>query len=55
MTGGLFLAVVGAVLLFLVMGSGGSPTPLVWAMLIGGLIIAAIGFAKRVLAAVERR
>jgi hypothetical protein len=33
----------------------GAPTPAAWIVLIGGLLLAAIGFGKRVLAAVEKR
>ncbi|MFI2563007.1 hypothetical protein [Paenarthrobacter sp. NPDC018779] len=33
----------------------GAPTPFAWIMLIGGLILAAIGFGKRVLAVIEKR
>lgn len=32
----------------------GAPTPIAWITLIGGLVLAAVGFGKRVLAAVEK-
>ena len=33
----------------------GAPTPAAWIILIAGLVLAAVGFGKRVLAAIEKR
>lgn len=47
MNAGLFIAGIGLVLLIAVMGSGGMPTLLVWALPIVGLVLAAVGYSKR--------
>lgn len=53
------IGIIGAVLglVFAVMGivNTGAPTPLAIVIFVVGLLAAAAGFAKRVLAAVERR
>ena len=55
MLSGLIVAAVGLVLVVLVFSSGGAPTIFVWAVLLVGIVLAVIGFAMRILAAVERR
>ena len=55
MNGGLFVAGIGVFLLIAVFSSGGAPTLLVWALPFIGLVLAGIGFAKRILAAIESR
>lgn len=50
---GLVLAVVGVLFTIAVVSAGGNLVPL-WLVLIG-LVLAAIGFAQRVLAALEKR
>lgn len=47
MNAGLFIAGIGIVLLIAVMGSGGMPTLLVWALPIVGLALAAVGYSKK--------
>lgn len=66
---GLVLAVVGLLLViigfstthvslqpgtFRTIETPGSPTPAAWIILVAGLVLAAVGFGKRVLAAIER-
>ena len=47
MNAGLFIAGIGLILLIAVMGSGGMPTLLVWALPVVGLVLAAVGYAKK--------
>lgn len=55
MNTGLLVGIIGVFLLVAVFSSGGTPTLLVWALPFVGLLLACIGFAKRILAAVESR
>ena len=52
---GLLVGLIGVFLLIAVFSSGGAPTLLVWALPFAGLLLAAIGYARRMLAAVESR
>jgi lipopolysaccharide export LptBFGC system permease protein LptF len=55
MTVGLVGAVLGIIFAVMGVANAGTPTPLAIVILIAGLIAAAVGFGRRVLAAVERR
>lgn len=55
MTIGLVSAVLGIVFSVMGIANTGAPTALAIVIFVVGLIVAAAGFAKRVLAAVERR
>ncbi|MBM7847457.1 hypothetical protein [Arthrobacter roseus] len=52
---GLFIAAIGAVFITMTMTQGTFGAPTTWGMVIIGLVIAAVGFARRVLAALEKR
>lgn len=52
---GLFIAGIGLFLVLISVFSGGAGAPLTWLMVGLGLILAAIGFAQRMLAAAESR
>lgn len=54
LSAGLFTAAAGVLLVIAVFSTGGTPTLLVWAMFLAGLFMSAIGFGRRILAAVER-
>lgn len=55
MTAGLVIAGIALMLVLLAFNSGGAPTVYVWGAMVIGAALAVIGFAKRILAAVERR
>lgn len=55
MVTGLVLAVIGALFLIAIISGGGSPTVAVWAVPLIGAVLAVVGFAMRILAAVESR
>lgn len=52
---GLFIAAIGAFFIIMTMTQGNFGAPATWGMVIVGLVIAAVGFARRVLAALEKR
>lgn len=52
---GLLMGAVGLLLVIAALSSGGAPTLLVWVLLVVGVILAAAGYARRILAAVESR
>jgi hypothetical protein len=54
-TVGLLVAAIGAVLIIASMSTGNGGTPVTWGILLLGLVIAALGFGARVLAALEKR
>ena len=53
MKAGLILAVAALVMTIAIVSGGGKPN-LLW-LVLGGLVLAGIGYARRVLAALERR
>jgi hypothetical protein len=53
MRAGLYVAVAGLLMLIVILANGGKPN-LIW-LVLGGLVLAGIGYARRVLAALERR
>jgi hypothetical protein len=53
MKAGLFIAAVGLVMLIVILANGGKAN-LIW-LVVAGLVMAGIGYARRVLAALERR
>lgn len=55
MWAGVAIAALGLVLVLLSVSSGGAGAPLTWGMVAVGAVLAIIGFAMRILAAVERR
>lgn len=55
MRAGLLMGSIGLLLVIAVFSSGGAPTLLVWAVFVGGAVLAVIGYARRILAAVESR
>lgn len=55
MTAGLAIAGIALILALLAFNSSGAPTVYVWGAMVLGVALAVIGFAKRILAAVERR
>ena len=55
MNAGLLIAIIGVFLVIAVFSSGGAPTLIVWALPFIGAILAAVGFGKRLLAALESR
>lgn len=55
MTLGLIFGLIGAVLVFLSVSTGNMGAPLSWGLVALGAIVAIIGFARRMLAAVESR
>lgn len=52
---GLSLAGLGTLFAVAILSGGGMPTMVVWAVPIIGVVLAIIGFARRLLAAVESR
>lgn len=52
---GLVIAGIGALFAVAILSGGGTPTLAVWVVPIVGAVLAIIGFAKRLLAAVESR
>lgn len=55
MTIGLIIGIIGAALVFLSVSSGNMGAPLSWGLVALGVIVAIIGYARRMLAAVESR
>lgn len=55
LTAGLIIAVLGAFGVLLSVMSGEMGAPLTWGMVIVGAIVAVVGYARRILAAVESR
>ena len=55
MTLGLIFGLTGAVLVFLSVSTGNMGAPLSWGLVGLGAVVAIIGFARRMLAAVESR
>lgn len=52
---GIVVAVLGALLVFMSVYTGGAGAPLSWGMVVVGAILAIAGYARRILAAVESR
>lgn len=55
MTIGLIVGLIGAVLVVLSISTGNMGAPLSWGLIALGAVVAIIGFARRMLAAVESR
>lgn len=54
MQAGIVIAVIGAVLVLISVVSGGAGAPLSWGLVTVGVILAGVGYAMRMLKAVER-